>query len=178
MGLLIAGLFKVPLFGIKSMAAGLLVLAMWLVPTTQGLFFDQTLLRDDQTYFLSHLLPMATLVVVMFKFQKHQNYEFYFLMISVLVGAMFMLGANNVLILYIAIELTSYGSYLLTGFRFDRLGSEASIKYLLFGGGEFCCHDFWHFAFVWSQSFALFPGISFDSDECHWTAPFYGRTTL
>ena len=134
MGLLIAGLFKVPLFGIKSMAAGLLVLAMWLVPTTQGLFFDQTLLRDDQTYFLSHLLPMATLVVVMFKFQKHQNYEFYFLMISVLVGAMFMLGANNFLILYIAIEFTSYGSYLLTGFRFYRLGSEASIKYLLFGG--------------------------------------------
>ena len=45
-----------------------------------------------------------------------------------------MVGSHNLLILYLAIELTSYSSYLLTGFDFNEKGSEAALKYLLFGG--------------------------------------------
>ena len=45
-----------------------------------------------------------------------------------------MVGSHNLLILYLSIELTSYSSYLLTGFNFNEKGSEAALKFLLFGG--------------------------------------------
>jgi NADH-quinone oxidoreductase subunit N len=72
--------------------------------------------------------------LLIFKQQKHQKPEFYFLMLAVLAGSLFMVNSNHFLLLYISIELASYGSYFLTGFRFTKHASEASFKYLLFGG--------------------------------------------
>jgi proton-translocating NADH-quinone oxidoreductase chain N len=48
-------------------------------------------------------------------------------------GLMLMAEANHLLMVYLAIELVSLSSYLLVGFSDDARGSEAALKYLLFG---------------------------------------------
>ena len=132
--LLILGILKIHLFWIKRFAAVVLLGSFLFAQEVQDLFFTETIIRDDLSYLMTQLLPLVTLGILCFKEQRHQSYEFYFLLMSVLLGSLFMVGSNNLLLLYLAIELTSYASYLLTGFDFKEKGSEAAMKYLLFGG--------------------------------------------
>lgn len=132
--LLILGILRLPLFWIKVFAAVVLLGSFLFAQQVSGFFFTRTIIRDDLSYLMTQLLPLITLGVLCFKRQEHQSYEFYFLLMSVLIGSLFMVGSHNLLILYLAIELTSYASYLLTGFHFNEKGSEAAMKYLLFGG--------------------------------------------
>ena len=132
--LLILGILRMPLFWIKVFAAVVLVSSFVFAQQVSGFFFTRTIIRDDLSYLMTQLLPLVTLGVLCFKRQTHQSYEFYFLLMSVLIGSLFMVGSHNLLVLYLAIELTSYASYLLTGFHFNEKGSEAAMKYLLFGG--------------------------------------------
>jgi len=132
--LLILGMLRLPLFWIKVFVAVVLLGSFLFAQQISGFFFTRTIIRDDLSYLMTQLLPWVTLGVLCFKRQTHQSYEFYFLLMSVLIGSLFMVGSHNLLILYLAIELTSYASYLLTGFHFNEKGSEAAMKYLLFGG--------------------------------------------
>jgi len=58
---------------------------------------------------------------------------FYSLLLSLLLGASFLTTANNLLSIYIGIELMSLSGYLLVGFRGTKQGFEVTLKYLLFG---------------------------------------------
>lgn len=52
-----------------------------------------------------------------------------------LVGMMLMAGTENVLVLFLALELASVSLYILVGFnKRDPRGTEAAVKYFLFGG--------------------------------------------
>ncbi len=60
--------------------------------------------------------------------------EFYALIIFATLGMCLMVGANELLLAYLAIELTSIPLYLLAGyFRNDARSAEAGLKYFLFG---------------------------------------------
>ncbi len=60
--------------------------------------------------------------------------EFYTLLIVSTVGACLMAGANELILAFLAIELTSIPLYVLTGYFINRKqSSEAGMKYLLFG---------------------------------------------
>jgi NADH-quinone oxidoreductase subunit N len=60
--------------------------------------------------------------------------EFYTLLLGATLGMCLMAETVNLLMLFIAVELSSLPSYVLAGFRKDsRLGGEASLKYVLFG---------------------------------------------
>lgn len=60
--------------------------------------------------------------------------EFYALIIFATLGMCLMVGANELLLAYLAIELTSIPLYLLAGyFRNDPRSAEAGLKYFLFG---------------------------------------------
>ena len=60
--------------------------------------------------------------------------EYYVVMLGLLTGALLMSMAVHLLVIYIAIEIVSLSSYVLTNFNFDRKSAESGIKYLLFGG--------------------------------------------
>lgn len=60
--------------------------------------------------------------------------EFYVLLYGLLLGASLMVMSANLLMLYLAIEIVSIASYILTNFNFDKKSAEAGMKYLLFGG--------------------------------------------
>ena len=64
---------------------------------------------------------------------KYQG-EFYALIIFATLGAMFLAGSNELITIYVAIELTSISQYILAGFlKGDHRSSEAGLKYLLLG---------------------------------------------
>jgi NADH-quinone oxidoreductase subunit N len=60
--------------------------------------------------------------------------EFFTLLLGATLGMMLMSSTANLLMLFMAIEMASYPSYVLAGFRkTHRVGAEASLKYVLFG---------------------------------------------
>jgi NADH-quinone oxidoreductase subunit N len=60
--------------------------------------------------------------------------EFFVCLIGAVLGACLTAAANDLAMLYIAIETLSIGGYLLAGFRKSNpLGSEAALKYVIFG---------------------------------------------
>ena len=60
--------------------------------------------------------------------------EFYVCLIGAVVGASLTAAANDMVMLYLAIETLSISGYLLAGFkRNDPKGSEAAMKYVIFG---------------------------------------------
>ncbi|MFT6866212.1 MAG: NADH-quinone oxidoreductase subunit N [Cyclobacteriaceae bacterium] len=84
--------------------------------------------------FIKTLIVVFAIWIVFFANAKKRAAEFYFLILSIVIGSVFMVSANHLLVVYIAIELTSFTSYIITNFNFQKRSFEAGIKYLLFGG--------------------------------------------
>ncbi|HMC63921.1 MAG TPA: NADH-quinone oxidoreductase subunit N [Gemmataceae bacterium] len=62
--------------------------------------------------------------------------DFYSLLLGATVGMALMASANHLLMVYIAVEMASLPSYALAGFlKGRRQSSEASLKYVVYGGG-------------------------------------------
>lgn len=60
--------------------------------------------------------------------------EYYTLLTGATLGLLLMAGANNLLMIYLAIELSSLSSYVLAGYTREAPdSSEASLKYVIFG---------------------------------------------
>ncbi|MEQ8240626.1 MAG: NADH-quinone oxidoreductase subunit N [Cyclobacteriaceae bacterium] len=72
--------------------------------------------------------------LVFYPSEKKQGVEFYFLMLAIIIGSIFMISANHLLLFYIAIELTSFSSYLIISLGSGKRVFEGSFKYLIFGG--------------------------------------------
>ncbi|WP_020528476.1 NADH-quinone oxidoreductase subunit N [Flexithrix dorotheae] len=91
--------------------------------------------------FFKYLFNFSGMVVILMmmlsgnnKQEDFKNYgEFYSLFIAIILGLNLMAMANNLLMVYLSIELVSITSYVLTVFKFDKKGAEGGIKYLLFG---------------------------------------------
>ena len=60
--------------------------------------------------------------------------EYYSLIISLTIGAFFMAGSSNFLMMYLSLELVSISSYILSGFTKENpRADEASLKYVIYG---------------------------------------------
>ncbi|MEO9869265.1 NADH-quinone oxidoreductase subunit N [Ekhidna sp.] len=88
---------------------------------------------SPSSIYFGSLFLLVSLLVLVFKREKTHAPEFYFFILAMLVGSLFIMKANSLLIIYVAIELVSLSSYILTNFSFKKKGFEAGIKYLLFG---------------------------------------------
>jgi NADH-quinone oxidoreductase subunit N len=103
--------------------------------------FASMLTADPTAFLWKILLLLFTLGIVMLWFattssdmQEGDGPEFFTLLLGATTGMCFMASANNLLMLFIAVELASFPSYVLAGFRkTDKIGAEASLKYVLFG---------------------------------------------
>ena len=60
--------------------------------------------------------------------------EFYALMLFAITGLTLTVGTNNLIFMFVALELASLSMYLLSGFSRTEKASEASLKYFMFGG--------------------------------------------
>ncbi len=131
--------------GFTAVALGL----AWVQWTSDHTIFSSALLNrtftgmvayDGLTVFMRLLLLGFTgLVILLSVFtglpEREDSSDFFALLLGATVGMMLMSSANHLLMVYIAVEMASLPSYALAGFLKDRRqSSEASLKYVVYGG--------------------------------------------
>ena len=78
--------------------------------------------------------------------------EFLVILLTATVGAMFLSGANDLVMIFVALETLSISSYLLTGYmKRDPRSNEAALKYLLIGASS---------SAIWLYGASLLYGLS------------------
>ena len=103
--------------------------------------FNNMFAVDPFAGYFKFIIGLSTLIVIAFSFQskelnteKRSVSEYYSFLVALTLGMFLMAGASNLLMMYLALELSSLTSYLLAGYTRERTNSsEASLKYLLFG---------------------------------------------
>lgn len=98
-----------------------------------GLALSDSIQLSSLAQRFTNLFLIVGLVLLVYKREQKHAAEFYFFVLSLMIGGVFMMKANSLLVMYISIELASFASYILTNFSFKKEGHEAGIKYLLFG---------------------------------------------
>jgi NADH-quinone oxidoreductase subunit N len=113
-------------------------------PTPAGEIWNGMLAVDPlATFFKGILLGAALVVAAAFTFRNARELrglgqgEFYALLLAVTLGTLLLATANDLVMLYLALEMVSIGSYVLVAYmKGDRMSNEASLKYLLFGAAS------------------------------------------
>jgi NADH-quinone oxidoreductase subunit N len=97
------------------------------------------IVADNFGLFVTMTLVIVGILTIMFSSQviHGQDYpkgEYYTLLLFSIVGMMMMATANDLLVVFVALEILSLAVYVLTGIRRDSLkGTEAAFKYFLLG---------------------------------------------
>jgi len=117
---------------------GFLLLAQ--TGVNQSVFFDMIAVDPFALYF-KLLITLATIFVILFSMKSREldEYsnrisEYYMLIAGMVLGMFLMVSSTNLLLMYLAFEMTSISSYVLVGFtkKSDK-SSEASMKYIIYG---------------------------------------------
>jgi NADH-quinone oxidoreductase subunit N len=109
-----------------------------LIAPQQGSFAEGMLAVDGLTQLVKVALLILTVFAILISidadFTTHSGEYFAMLLLATL-GMMFLVSSQDVLMIFISLELTSLSLYILTAFAKRRLNSaEAALKYFLFGG--------------------------------------------
>lgn len=140
--LLIAGVFGLcrKTLGLWALM-GVVVSALFLSASPQtgsGLFFNM-LAQGPMSIFFQQIILIATSVIIIFSlryasYDQNDQGEYYFFILIATLSMMFAVAANNLLMIYIALEAVSVIGYILAGYlKKDMYCSEAGLKYFLFG---------------------------------------------
>ncbi len=99
----------------------------------EGIFVDDTLTRLVKCALLV-LTVCAAVIAMDSKFTRHAG-EYLSLLLLATVGMMLLVSSTDLLMIFIALELTSLSLYILAAFnKQDIQSAEAALKYFLFGG--------------------------------------------
>ena len=97
------------------------------------------IVADNFGLFITMTLVIVGVLTIMFSSQvvsrdEYPKGEYYTLLLFSIVGMMMMATANDLLVVFVALEILSLAVYVLTGIRRDSLrGTEAAFKYFLLG---------------------------------------------
>ena len=98
--------------------------------------FNGMLQREGLGDFLMLMVDTALVLSCLMSFHKAEKRhvsEYYALLLSVALGSHLLLMSTSFVMVFLSLELISISSYVLAGYTFDKRGSEASLKYFLFG---------------------------------------------
>ncbi len=123
--------------------AGLVVTTIFVfrqVGFNESIFSDMVAV-DPFAIFFKVVLLLSGFFIVFFSIKcreldanKKRIGEYYMLITAMMLGMFIMAGATNLLLMYLALELTSVASYILAGYtKRARDSAEASLKYVLYG---------------------------------------------
>ncbi len=125
---------------------GVVLSALWtaalLIRETGGsptdLAFAGTVIVDNFTLFFYFLFPAITGFVILGSLDyldqmADRAAEYFALLLAITGGAMLLAASNDLILIFIALELQSVSQYVLAGFLRDSRSSEAGLKYLLLG---------------------------------------------
>ncbi|MGH7975504.1 MAG: NADH-quinone oxidoreductase subunit N [Limisphaerales bacterium] len=102
-----------------------------------GLAFHNSFVEDAMAVFFNRLFIVAAILVLLMSVEfsdrlRSDASEYYSLIVFALAGMMFAASANDLVMLFVSIELIAVSFYVLTSFQRDRLASlEAGVKYLI-----------------------------------------------
>lgn len=128
--------------GITFLSVMLLSCALFLLPTHSetALFGFNNLYRTDAfTQFTKIIMVLASVLVLILSVEwlsteQNRKFEYPVLILLSVVGSMIMISANDLLTLYMGLELSSLSLYVLASFsRDDARSSEAGLKYFVLG---------------------------------------------
>src|SRR5271156_2140734 len=128
------------LLGLIALAGTLVALAAtWYMAQSPGLAFSNMVKVDSFSVFFHFLIIAIAAVVILSSFeymavQRIRAGEYYALILFGVVGMTLMSSAVELVLIFIALEISSISSYILVGFRRrEATSSEASLKYFLLG---------------------------------------------
>jgi len=115
------------------------LLATWYMAQFHGLAFSNMVKVDGFSVFFHYLVIAIAGVVILSSFeymavQRIRAGEYYALILFGVVGMALMSSAVELVLIFIALEISSISTYILTGFRRNEAASsESSLKYFLLG---------------------------------------------
>jgi NADH-quinone oxidoreductase subunit N len=118
---------------------GCAVAIAWMLALPQeGTFLAGMFVVDPLTQFIKVALLLLTIFTVLISvetdFTPHVG-EYFGLILLAAVGMMFLVSSEDILMIFISLELTSLSLYILTAFnKRNPKSAEAALKYFLFGG--------------------------------------------
>lgn len=134
---------RTPAAVVGVVLAGLTVAGVLLLQQsgTTVSIFSNMIAVDPFAWFFKLVILLSAVFVVLFSLSSSELNtpgrklgEYYLLLPALTLGLMLMAGAGNLLMMYLAIELSSLTSYILTGYTREAPdSSEASLKYVIFG---------------------------------------------
>lgn len=107
--------------------------------TPSGTFFEGAFLTDQMTTFLKVLILVAAGLTLLITFDSFRRagtmlFEYPVLVLLATLGMMMMVSANDLLALYLGLELQSLALYVIAAFKRDDVkSSEAGLKYFVLG---------------------------------------------
>ncbi|MBI3111592.1 MAG: NADH-quinone oxidoreductase subunit N [Ignavibacteriales bacterium] len=121
-----------------------LVLATWFSFDQMGVsetIFSGMVAVDPFSVFFKLLVGLSAILILLFSLYSsevqstlHRAGEYSALILAMALGMFLMAGASNLLMMVLAIELTSLSSYILAGYTREASdSSEASLKYIIYG---------------------------------------------
>jgi NADH-quinone oxidoreductase subunit N len=122
---------------VLGLAATALTFAM--LPAERGLIFGGMIALDGFGIFFKGLFLAAAFLGILFgavsnEIPRTRFGEYLVLLLCLTLGMDLLACAQNLLMIYLALELVSMPSYILAGFRRgDRHSSEAALKYVIYG---------------------------------------------
>jgi len=127
------------LFVLAAMAGVTLGLPALMADGVTSAFSGQLAVDGFGSFFAALFLVAAALSIgASFKFLDDEDAhapEYYFFMLTALVGMMIMARAADLISLFIGLELQALSVYVLVGYlKHDRRSSEAGVKYFILGG--------------------------------------------
>src|SRR5262249_9679249 len=128
-----------PFFAFLGIAGmmGAVAATFHLAPAT---FFTGMVSTDDIGRFFKIIFGVSGLLGILLsiksaEIEKADQPSYYTLLTALVLGMMLLGSANHLLMLYLALEMVSVLSYILTGsLRGVRRSSEAALKYVIYGG--------------------------------------------
>lgn len=119
---------------------GVLGTLLWLdlTPVT-GTLFNRMFVVDGMALFFKILIVGATILVVLASIDYVERFrffkgEYYFLVLMSALGMMFMASANDLLSVFITLEFSTFGFYVLVAYlREDLASNEAGLKFFILG---------------------------------------------
>jgi len=123
-------------------AAGLALILGWsfsCCSSAPAYAFNQMYVMDGLALFFKRFFLVAAIFVLIMaveyaKHIRHGIVEFYVLILLALTGMMFAASANDLIMVFVSLELITVTFYILVGYQRERMGSlEGGIKYLILG---------------------------------------------
>jgi NADH-quinone oxidoreductase subunit N len=139
---IIVGLFKkLPAqsaFLISVLVYGAVVLLIIMESASSAKLFNGLVYKEGFSTYLKILMNVAGFITCIMSIsdkrsQQAYGTEYYALLLTVVLGGHFLVMSNNLLMVFLSMEIVSISSYVLVGYSLDKKSSEGSLKYFLFG---------------------------------------------